>query len=168
MLGLTDGQFNDCWEEFHKLEDKALTMNHYQLARNTHIEDPIIWKAFLTDPRVRDHIQSEMDIIINSAISEIVKNAPNSNSVGQAQLVNSLLKVNETTQVKDGPTFIYCYVPLNDEQKFAPNVEEIELEKEEDNEEWELTNRKLDKANTSHLSRRGRELPDNETSDSLL
>lgn len=153
MLGLTEVQFKECWEQFQKLEEKALTMNHYQLARDTHIEDPVIWKAFLTDPRVREHIQSEMDIITNSAISEIVKNAPHSNSVGQAHLINSLLKVNETTQIKDGPTFIYCYVPLNEEQKFAPNVQEIELEQDDD-EEWELTTDKLAAASRIPKTRR--------------
>ena len=29
-------------------------------------------------------------------------------------------------EAPDGPVFIYCYVPLNDEQKNAPNVMEVD------------------------------------------
>ena len=63
-----------------------------------------------------------MNLIRTAAINEIIHKAPNSKSVGQAQLINSLIKIDEAVSNKTGPVFIYTYVPLNEEQKFAPNV----------------------------------------------
>ena len=64
-----------------------------------------------------------MSLIRTAAINDIIQQAPNSKSVGQAQLINSLIKLEEASSSKEGPTFIYCYVPLNEEQKNAPNVQ---------------------------------------------
>lgn len=122
MEQLTEIQFNQCKEQFLKLGEMALTMNHYQLALETTIENPLVWKMFLLDPRITDYINSEMNIIRNAGINEIIKQAPNSRSVGQAQLINALTKIDESAADKKGPVFIYSYVPLNAEQKFAPNV----------------------------------------------
>lgn len=140
MEQLTKAQFEKCKQQFLALGELALTMNHYQLALETNIEDPILWKQFLLDPRITDYINSEMNIIRNASINEIVKQAPNSRSVGQAQLINALVKIDETAADKNGPVFIYSYVPLNDEQKFAPNVllmstEEMEELEEDDKED---------------------------------
>ncbi|MBP5244519.1 MAG: hypothetical protein J6Z28_07365 [Succinivibrio sp.] len=122
MEQLTKAQFNACRREFIELGEKALYLNHYQLAAETHIKDPIIWKVFLTDPQIADYVSSEMNLIRTAAINEIIHKAPNSKSVGQAQLINSLIKIDEAVSNKTGPVFIYTYVPLNEEQKFAPNV----------------------------------------------
>ena len=122
MNELTNAQFEECKKQFLKLGERALYMNHYQLAVETHIEDPILWKMFLIDPRIADYISSEMNIIRTASINEIIQKAPNSKSVGQAQLINALVKIDENATNKDGPIFIYSYVPLNEEQKFAPNV----------------------------------------------
>lgn len=140
MEQLTKAQFERCKQQFLSLGELALTMNHYQLALETNIEDPVLWKQFLLDPRITDYINSEMNIIRNASINEIVKQAPNSRSVGQAQLINALVKIDETAADKNGPVFIYSYVPLNDEQKFAPNVllmstEEMEELEEDDKED---------------------------------
>lgn len=147
MLTLTKAQYEECKKEFLKLEERAIYMNHYQLARETNIENPTQWKAFLTDPRTIEFTQSEMNLIRTAAINDIIQKAPNSKSVGQAQLINSLLKIEESTSTKDGPVFIYCYVPLNDEQKHAPNVKEVDsYGREENEEEWTLTDDMLEKA----------------------
>jgi hypothetical protein len=122
-MTLTKAQYEDCKTEFLNLEERAIYLNHYQLARETTITDPSIWKAFLTDPRTVDYVQSEMNLIRTAAINDIIQQAPNSKSVGQAQLINSLLKLEEASSTKEGPIFIYCYVPLNEEQKFAPNTQ---------------------------------------------
>lgn len=122
MEQLTKKQFDDCKKQFTELGEKALYLNHYQLALETHIKDAIIWKMFLTDPRIADYISSEMNLIRNASINEIIHKAPNSKSVGQAQLINALVKIDEMASNKTGPVFIYSYVPLNDEQKFAPNI----------------------------------------------
>lgn len=121
-MKLTDGQFKECKKQFFTLGEKALYLNHYQLAIETRIEDPMVWKEFLVDPQIADYIQSEMNIIRNASINEIIQKAPNSKSVGQAQLINALVKIDENSANKDGPVFIYSYVPLNTEQEFAPNV----------------------------------------------
>ncbi len=123
MAKLTKEQYEECKKQFLELGEMAFEMSHYRLAMETYIPDAQVWKAFLMDPRTVDFVNSEMSIIRNAAINEIVKQSPNSKSVGQAQLVNSLMKLSEQATTKDGPTFIYCYVPLNDEQIHAPNVE---------------------------------------------
>lgn len=123
MTTLTKAQYEECKKAFLSLEERAIYLNHYQLARETEIENPALWKAFLTDPRTVDYIQSEMSLIRTAAINDIIQQAPNSRSVGQAQLINSLIKLEEASSTKEGPTFIYCYVPLNEEQKHAPNVQ---------------------------------------------
>lgn len=137
MEQLTNAQYDECKREFIELGEHALYLNHYQLAAETHIKDPIIWKVFLTDPRIADYISSEMNLIRNASINEIIHKAPNSKSVGQAQLINALVKIDEAASNKTGPVFIYSYVPLNAEQKFAPNValtplEQITEKSEED------------------------------------
>ena len=137
MEQLTKAQFEACKKQFLALGEIALTMNHYQLAMETTIEDPVIWKMFLLDPRIADYINSEMNIIRTAGINEIIKQAPNSRSVGQAQLINALVKIDEAATNKDGPVFIYSYVPLNDEQKFAPNVMLMDIDEEEPPEEQE-------------------------------
>ena len=137
MTQLTNAQYDECKREFIELGERALYLNHYQLAAETHIKDPIIWKVFLTDPRIADYVSSEMNLIRNASINEIIHKAPNSKSVGQAQLINALVKIDEAASNKTGPVFIYSYVPLNAEQEFAPNValspiEQISEEPEED------------------------------------
>lgn len=121
-MQLTKGQLKECWDIFLSLGEEGLYMNHYQLAQSTLIEDPLVWKAFLTEPEVVDYISTEMNIIRTAAINEMVHKAPDSNSVGQSQLINALGKLDEKAVKKEGPVFIYTYVPLNEEQKYAPNI----------------------------------------------
>lgn len=159
MQMLTKAQYEECRKAFLALEEQAVYLNHYQLARETNITDASVWKAFLTDPRTVDYIQSEMSIIRNASINDIIQQAPNSRSVGQAQLINSLLKLEEANTTKEGPAFIYCYVPLNPEQKHAPNVQFVDEEgnpvdeeviekeiKEDDLPEWNINTRFISKA----------------------
>lgn len=140
MEQLTKAQFDECKRQFSALGERALYLNHYQLAMETSIHDAMEWKIFLMDPRISDYINSEMNIIRNAAINEIIQKAPNSKSVGQAQLINSLVKIDELTSNKEGPVFIYSYVPLNAEQSFAPNVVLTDFEPEEPETEEEEIN----------------------------
>lgn len=135
MIKLTQEQFEQCKHEFLKLGQEGLYLNHYELAKQTYVTDPMIWKSFLTDPRTVDYISSEMSIIRNSAINSMVAAAPGSTSVGQSQLINALDKINEKETHKEGPAFIYCYVPLNREQKEAPNVRKVNTEGIEETED---------------------------------
>lgn len=124
-MQLTAEQYKECNEIFCSLGEEGLYYNHYQLASITAIDNPIIWKDFLTDPKTVDYITTEMNVIRTAAINEAIQKAPNSNSVGLAQLLNTLTKIDEKSTKKDGPAFIYCYVPLNTEQKEAPNIRKV-------------------------------------------
>lgn len=136
---LTKAQFNECWETFTQLGQDGLYMNHYQLAQETPINDAMLWKLFLTDPKTVDYITTEMNVIRNAAINHMVHNAPDSNSVGQSQLINALQKLDEKATKKEGPAFIYSYVPLNTAQKEAPNVRKVNAEGIEVTEDgWEM------------------------------
>lgn len=121
-MKLTESQYKQCWDIFVSLQETALSLSHYQLAQMTDITDAIMWKEFLIDPRTADYVASEMQIIRSAAINEMVQKAPNSRSVGQSQLINALQKLDESASHKEGPVFIYSYVPLNEQQKAAPNV----------------------------------------------
>ncbi len=138
-MKLTKAQFEECWNIFTALGETGLYMNHYQLSECTNINDPIQWKMFLTDPKVVDYISTEMNIIRTAAINDMVHKAPDSNSVGQSQLINALGKLDEKSTKKEGPVFIYSYVPLNDEQKYAPNVRTVNAEGVEQNEDGSWT-----------------------------
>lgn len=121
-MKLTKAQQEECWEIFLSLKEEGLYLSHYQLAELTSVQDAFIWKEFLMDPKTVDYISTEMNLIRTSAINKMVAEAPHSRSVGQSQLINALQKLDEKANHKDGPAFIYSYVPLNDDQKKAPNV----------------------------------------------
>lgn len=111
-----------CWPIYKKLGDGAFAMNHYDLAKITDIHDSEIWKVFLMDPKVSDWIQEELALVQASELNKLLSNISKSNSVGRAQLINALTKLKDGVSQKDGPTFIYMYVPLDEQQEHAPNV----------------------------------------------
>lgn len=156
MEQLTKKQFEECKEQFIQLGEHALYLNHYQLAADTRIKDPIVWKMFLTDPRIADYISSEMNLIRTASINEIIHKAPNSKSVGQAQLINALVKIEEASANKTGPVFIYSYVPLNAEQAYAPNVTTLEPYIVEDDEEEEVL---IEESEEEEITLDGIEIP---------
>ena len=121
-MKLTKEQIEKCKKIFMQLGEDALYKSHYDLAAETTIKDPQIWKSFLIEPSIADYIASEMNLIRTATMNRMIANAGDSNSVGQSQLLNTLNKIDEKEQIKSGPTFIYCYVPLNNKQKHAPNV----------------------------------------------
>lgn len=124
-MNLTDIQYQECKKAFVALKEEAFNLNHYQLAEITNIKDPLMWREFLMDPKTIEYVSSEMALIRNAAINQMVQKAPNSNSVGQSQLINALQKIEESNTKKEGPAFIYCFVPLNEAQNEAPNVREL-------------------------------------------
>lgn len=129
-MQLDDTQYNQLNREYLKLGQDALRMNHYQLAEETSIKDAVLWKHFLMDPKTVDYVQAEMNIIRNAEINNIIQHASDDKrSVGQAQIINALAGIEKQYNKKEGPTFIYCYVPLNKEQAQAPNVLEYKEEK---------------------------------------
>lgn len=122
MTELNLQQKTKLWEIFRSHGEDVITLNHYELAEVTEENDPEIWKAFLMDPDVSTWIDSELKIVKEAELKKMVKGAAKTRSVGQAQLINAFSKLNETSTIKDGPIFIYTHVPLNDEQKEAPNI----------------------------------------------
>ena len=110
------------WQIFRGLGIDALTMTHYDLAEKTEEKDITVWKSFLLDPQVSDWITSEIKIMQNAELNKMIQDISSSKSVGQAQLMQALSKINSGVSIKEGPIFIYTYVPLNSEQMQAPNT----------------------------------------------
>lgn len=111
------------WQHFKNLGREGLYASHYDLFEKTAHATPDIWKEFLLLPEVVDYVRVEMEIIRKAAMNELFANAGDSNSVGKAQLLNAISKYDEDNSTKEGPIFIYTYVPLNAEQEKAPNVQ---------------------------------------------
>ncbi|MCQ2968509.1 MAG: hypothetical protein MJ191_00030 [Clostridium sp.] len=115
-----------CWAQFKALQEKAISMNHYDLARTTSIQDIELWKEFLIDPEVTAYIERESEILTKTELRKLASDVSDSRSVGQAQLINAMSKLADIKTAKEGPIFIYSYVPLNKNQKQAENVVELE------------------------------------------
>jgi endo-1,4-beta-D-glucanase Y len=109
-------------EMFKAVGPKALSYSHYDLADKTEAFDPESWKAFLMLPAVSEWIRTELDMLQSSELRKLIQGVSSSRSVGQAQLINSLTKMQESNGLKEGPIFIYSYVPLDNEQMHAPTV----------------------------------------------
>lgn len=108
---------------FKLLGRDGLSMNHYDLAVTASGDySAEEWKTFLSEPDIAEYIKKEMEIIRVAEVNKIVSGAATSRSVGQAQVLSALAKFEDHSSQKEGPAFIYCYVPLNEEQRHAPNV----------------------------------------------
>ena len=118
------------WEKFETLGQKALTMSHYDLAEEVEGTTKDEWRDFLNEADVAEYIKNEMRIISDSIqkrmITDIITGGDK--SVGRAQIINTLDKINDEVAEKDGPIFIYSYVPLDAQQEQAENT--IKLNKD--------------------------------------
>jgi hypothetical protein len=103
-------------------------MSHYDLVQATKYGTPQLWKEFLTTREVSDWVKSEQTIIQTAELNKLIKDISKSHSVGQAQIMNTLAKLNEQKTTREGPVFIYTYVPLSPEQEQAENV--VKLDKD--------------------------------------
>lgn len=106
-----------------KLPD-TLVMNHYDLHTtfpNVSIDD---WRNFLSEPEIEQWIASELTMIHSTELSKLIAGITDgsSNSVGRAQIINTLAKLQETKSAKSGPVFIYTHVPLDEKEEQAENV----------------------------------------------
>ena len=128
-------QKEEMWQQFKALEAKAISMNHYDLARLTTIKDVQLWKQFLTDPEVSAYIDQEAQILTQTELRKLASDVSDSRSVGQAQLINAMSKLTDTKTTKEGPIFIYTYVPLSESQEKAPNVNKVDNDLFEEPEE---------------------------------
>lgn len=109
-------------EIFNSLGEDALYYTHYELANNTEFTASD-WKMFLTDPRVQEYLDLELKLSQQTAIRKMMRDIDQSRSTGQAQLLNTLVNQSNQNDKKEGPIFIYTYVPLNKEEEHAPNVQ---------------------------------------------
>lgn len=119
---MDDMQKQEMWEQFKALEAKAISMNHYDLARITTIKDVQLWKQFLTDPEVSAYIDQEAQILTQTELRKLASDVSDSRSVGQAQLINAMSKLTDNKTTKEGPIYIYTYIPLSQKQLKADNV----------------------------------------------
>ena len=106
---------------FNGLGKEALFMTHYELAERTG-HSPIDWKHFLIDPRVAAAIAEEMAMLEKVKAAIMLNTVDTNKNTGQAQLLNTLLNRNKSSDKKEGPVFIYTQVPLNDQERKAANV----------------------------------------------
>lgn len=114
--------FRQCQEEFNLIGKEALFLSHYDLAEQTSIDQPILWKQFLTDPRVSVFITEELDMLKKSKVAIMLNTVDTNRNTGQAQLLNTLLNQTKDNDKKEGPVFIYTQVPLNEQERHAKNV----------------------------------------------
>ena len=119
----SDDKLYSLQAEFNTLDPiKAISMNHYELAKNTGI-DADKWREFLMDGRVAKFISQEMELYKDSQMKKLIANATtNEKSVGAAQMLNALNKVTTPEDKKEGELIVYSYVPLNAREEQAPNV----------------------------------------------
>jgi len=116
-----DGEF-DYAEAFEELMPHSLSMSSYDLMEVTGdfgaTRDG--WKKYLSDPAVKKRIAEDMEEIRQASLNQLVGDAARSRSVGQAQLVTSLMKFGEANKGRPEQVFIYSHVPLTDEQQYSP------------------------------------------------
>lgn len=109
-------------EAFNDIGIDALFYTHHELANVTEFS-ATDWKMFLTDPRVQDYLDLEVNLIQQTAVRKMLKDIDQSRSTGQAQLLNTLVNQSSNNKKKEGPVFIYTYIPLNKEEQHAPEVQ---------------------------------------------
>ena len=129
FIGPNQELHEDMLNEFKALGRKALTMNHYDFAEVSEVTDnPQDWKEFLQIEPIAEYITEEFNAIQDSELRKLILDINNSSSVGKAQLINALQKQlkEHADDKKTGPAFIYTYVPLNEEERNADNVEVLD------------------------------------------
>lgn len=113
----------ELWIHYKNLGADALKANHYTLAATTPVQNAALWKEFLMETDVSDYINQETALLQQAEFRSILLNTARDNSAGRAQLINAMMSVNQRQNKKEGPIVIYSYVPLNEEQMKAANIE---------------------------------------------
>lgn len=113
-------------EQFNLLGEDAITYNHYELESMTGIPASD-WKKFITDPRVSDYLNRELELMKQNKLRKAVAQLDtNAKTPGAAQVLNALISANKKDNIEsNGPIFIYSYIPLTKEEKAAPNVKTL-------------------------------------------
>lgn len=122
-IDFKDGKMIKMLELFNDLGHNAIYMTHYELAEKTgNVYQPTDWKEFITHPKVVNAINEELNLIKRAKVMLLLKDIENNKSTGQAQLLNTLLNQNKENVAKEGPVFIYTYIPPNPQEVHAGNV----------------------------------------------
>jgi len=101
---------------------EAMFLDHYDLEEISGYtaED---WKLFLKHPLVADFLQEELSMFRDKQIRSILRDAKdNDKSIGVAQMINSLSKLDLTQMGNNNKIFIYTYVPLDREEEHAEDI----------------------------------------------
>lgn len=123
----TEKEFIECQEQFNAIGEAALYMSHYELADRSG-DSPILWKSFITDPRVAAVINEELNLIKQAKVAKMLATVDTDRSVGRAQLLNTLLNQTKKDDRPEGPVFIYTEIPLNEQERGAANVRQLDEE----------------------------------------
>ena len=124
---MTHETYDECWTLMRQYAPKSIAWNHYDFAVKTDITNVEVWKEFLRDRDVIDWLTEERVLLQDSELAKLSTDVASSRSVGQAQLISAMDKISTANKsnAATGPAFIYTYIPLNAEQKHAPNVHEL-------------------------------------------
>lgn len=109
----------------------VLYMSHYDLAKldpdNNPSNNPNDWKLFCAEEDISQFIESEIEVLKQVELKKILQNISKTGSnVGTGQTLNALMKSMEGSRVKDGPIYIYSYVPPTPEEANNKNVRILE------------------------------------------
>ena len=99
----------------------SLSMNQYELAELTEFsaED---WSEFLQDGAVQKAIEAENALIAKANMRKLISGAAdNDRSVGAAQMINAMAKVDDGDKAEEH-FYIYSYVPLTENETHAEYV----------------------------------------------
>lgn len=119
----------EVWNALEKSGGHPFYKTHYELAEYDTRFSPQQWKLFLTYPQVADYINSEMQIMYQTKMRTLISELNSeTKSTGTPQAINAIHSIIEKGQgsKKEGPVFIYCMVPCNDQEIHSPNVEVLE------------------------------------------
>lgn len=111
---------------FNELGKDAFTKSHWDLAGMSNFSADE-WRIFLTDPVVSKFIRDEINALSEVESRKIIVSvSQNAKSTGTAQTLVALDKTRGGSGKKEGPVFVYSYIPLNAREAQAPNVQALE------------------------------------------
>ena len=125
-LKFTKDKMYTMQDTFNSLLPDSLAMNQYELAELTEFAADE-WSEFLHDGAVQKAIEAENALIAKANMRKLISGAAdNDRSVGAAQMINAMAKVDDGDKAEDH-FYIYSYVPL------TPNEEHAQYVRQEDN-----------------------------------
>ena len=113
---------------FDELKPLSLRQTSYELAEITSEAGGTRegWKAFLAQPAVKQEIEEDIEELRQASLHSLIADAGDSNSVGKANLINSLVSYGKNQQGAQGPIIYYCHIPLTSEELHSPVVARAE------------------------------------------